>query len=129
MRLTNDWKDYILLDAGNGEKLESWNGVILRRPDPQAMWPTFEKKIWKNVDGFYHRSDKGGGYWDFYKKLDDYWTVDYGSISPPRDNAIVSDEKWITYELLEKPVQETGKEDREQHRLLHRRGAPHGRRR
>ena len=44
MRLTNDWKDYILLDAGNGEKLESWNGVILRRPDPQAMWPTFEKK-------------------------------------------------------------------------------------
>ena len=81
MRLTNDWKDYILLDAGNGEKLESWNGVILRRPDPQAMWPTFEKKIWKNVDGFYHRSDKGGGYWDFYKKLDDYWTVKYKNLT------------------------------------------------
>jgi len=81
MRLTNDWKDYILLDAGNGEKLESWNGVILRRPDPQAMWPTFEKNIWKNVDGFYHRSDKGGGYWDFYKKLDDYWTVKYKNLT------------------------------------------------
>lgn len=81
MRLTNDWKDYILLDAGNGEKLESWNGVILRRPDPQAMWPTFGKKIWKNVDGFYHRSDKGGGYWDFYKKLDDYWTVKYKNLT------------------------------------------------
>ena len=39
MRLSNDWKDYELIDAGNGEKLENWNGVILRRPDPQAIWP------------------------------------------------------------------------------------------
>jgi len=77
MRLTHDWKDYELIDAGNGEKLESWNGIILRRPDPQAMWPTFDKGLWKKVDGFYHRSDKGGGYWDFYRKLDDYWTVNY----------------------------------------------------
>lgn len=77
MRLTHDWKDYELIDAGNGEKLESWNGIILRRPDPQAMWPTYDNSLWKKVDGFYHRSDKGGGYWDFYRKLDDYWTVDY----------------------------------------------------
>ena len=35
MRLSNDWKDYELIDAGNGEKLENWNGVILRRPKPR----------------------------------------------------------------------------------------------
>jgi 23S rRNA (cytosine1962-C5)-methyltransferase len=80
MRLSHDWKDYKLIDAGNGEKLESWNGIILRRPDPQAMWPINSGSDWKHVDGFYHRSDKGGGYWDFYKKLDDYWTVDYKNL-------------------------------------------------
>ena len=77
LRLSNEWKDYICLDAGNGEKLESWNGVILRRPDPQAMWDVKDYCDWKNVDGFYHRSEKGGGNWDFYKKLPEYWTVSY----------------------------------------------------
>lgn len=48
MRLSNDWKDYELIDAGNGEKLENWNGVILRRPDPQAIWPVENiDEIWK----------------------------------------------------------------------------------
>ena len=79
MRLSRDWEDYKLIDAGNGEKLESWNGVILRRPDPQAMWP-ISGSDWKHVDGFYHRSDKGGGYWDFFKKLYDYWTVGYKNL-------------------------------------------------
>ncbi|MBP3920194.1 MAG: class I SAM-dependent methyltransferase [Bacilli bacterium] len=81
MRLTKDWKDYQLLDAGNGEKLESWNGIILRRPDPQAMWPITNGNNWNKVDGFYHRSEKGGGYWDFYKKLDNYWTVKYKELT------------------------------------------------
>lgn len=78
MRLSHDWKDYKLIDAGNGEKLESWNGIILRRPDPQAMWTVSNK--WNKPDGFYHRSDKGGGYWEFFKKLEDYWTVNYKNL-------------------------------------------------
>ncbi len=81
MRLSHDWKDYKLIDAGNGEKLENWNGIILRRPDPQAMWPINNTKIWNQVDGFYHRNDKGGGYWDFNKKLEDYWTVKYKKLT------------------------------------------------
>ena len=77
LRLSNEWKDYVCLDAGNGEKLESWNGIVLRRPDPQAMWDVKDYATWKNVDGFYHRSDKGGGNWEFKKKLPEYWTVNY----------------------------------------------------
>lgn len=80
MRLTNDWIDYQLLDCGDGEKLENWNGILLRRPDPQAMWPISDNKIWKKVDGFYHRSSKGGGYWDFNRKLDEYWTIKYKNL-------------------------------------------------
>lgn len=81
LKISNEWKDYECLDAGNGEKLEKWGNVILRRPDPQAMWEIDFNKKWKNVDGFYHRSDKGGGYWEFNKKLPEYWTVSYKDLT------------------------------------------------
>ena len=82
MRLSNDWKEYELIDAGNGEKLENWNGVILRRPDPQAIWPVENiDEIWKNPDGFYHRSSQGGGSWDFKRKLKDFWCVNYKDLT------------------------------------------------
>lgn len=82
MRVSNEWKDYRLLDAGNGEKLESWNGIVLRRPDPQAIWTVNQDMdVWKKVDGHYFRSNKGGGEWKFYKKLPDYWTVTYKELT------------------------------------------------
>lgn len=77
MRISNEWKDYECIDAGYGEKLERWGNVVLRRPDPQAMWHTNLDTKWKNLDGFYHRSKNGGGNWEFFKKLDDYWTINY----------------------------------------------------
>ncbi|MFV0250282.1 MAG: class I SAM-dependent methyltransferase [Bacilli bacterium] len=80
MRISNEWKDYEIIDAGNGEKIESWNGIILRRPDPQAIWPIESDLVWNNPDGFYHRSDKGGGYWEFKKKVPEYWTINYKSL-------------------------------------------------
>lgn len=77
MRISNEWIDYECIDAGFGEKLERWGDVVLRRPDPQAMWHTVIDRKWENVDGIYHRSKKGGGNWEFFKKLDDYWTINY----------------------------------------------------
>ncbi len=46
MRLSNEWQDYECLDAGNGEKLERWGKVTLRRPDPQAMWIISNNEVW-----------------------------------------------------------------------------------
>ena len=56
----SEWDSYECIDAGNGEKLERWGNVVLRRPDPQAMWGVDFDESWNHVDGFYHRSDK---YW------------------------------------------------------------------
>ena len=39
MFLTTTWKDFEVLDTGDGEKLERWGDVILHRPDPQTIWP------------------------------------------------------------------------------------------
>ena len=79
MWIADNWKDYEVLDTAGGEKLERWGNTVLRRPDPQAMWNVEYNDLWKNPDAFYHRSNKGGGYWDFDKKLPEFWTVSYYS--------------------------------------------------
>jgi 23S rRNA (cytosine1962-C5)-methyltransferase len=75
MFLANTWSDYEVLDTGDGEKLERWGDVILRRPDPQTIWPKAQEKLWKSAQAHYHRSERGGGEWEFLKKLPERWTV------------------------------------------------------
>ncbi len=77
----SEWEDYECIDAGNGEKLERWGKVTLRRPEPQAMWSIKFDEMWNEIDGFYHRSDKGGGYWNFIKELPSFWTVNYKELT------------------------------------------------
>jgi len=81
MFVASDWKDYEVLDTGDGEKLERWKDIILRRPDPQAIWPKQNPEIWGKADAWYHRSERGGGTWEFFKKLPEKWTVQYGGLS------------------------------------------------
>ena len=81
LKISNEWEDYKIIDAGYGEKLEKWGNVILRRPDPQAIWKTEINGVWNQNDGHYIRSNKGGGYWNFNKKLPDKWTVRYKELT------------------------------------------------
>lgn len=81
MRISKDWKEYELLDVGNGEKVERWGKVILRRPDPQAIWPAEQTNLWEKIDACYFRSDKGGGRWEFYQKVPEYWTISYKELT------------------------------------------------
>ena len=83
MWIAENWKDYEVLDTSGGEKLERWGDYILVRPDPQVIWNTpHSHKGWKNKNGHYHRSAKGGGEWEFFD-LPDEWTISYdlGNIS------------------------------------------------
>ena len=75
MFLATGWKEYEVLDTGDGEKLERWGDVILRRPDPQTIWPKADPQMWEKADAVYHRSEKGGGQWEFRKTLPERWTL------------------------------------------------------
>ncbi len=79
-QIADQWKDYECIDAGNGEKLERWNDVILRRPDPLAIWSMSDHVLWKEPHAHYHRSKSGGGNWEFKKKIHDHWVISYKNL-------------------------------------------------
>ena len=81
MWIADNWKDYEVLDSSCGEKLERWGKYILLRPDPQVLWNT-PKKLpeWKKLNGHYHRSNKGGGEWEFFH-LPEQWSITYGDLT------------------------------------------------
>ena len=81
MRLSDKWKDYELIDTSDGERLERWGDIILIRPDPQIIWSSEKKNpLWYSAHARYHRSNRGGGSWEQYKKVPDRWTVNYGDL-------------------------------------------------
>lgn len=52
---------HALLDSGGGEKLERFGEVVLRRPDPQALWRRRDETAWGRADlAFVRESDRGG---------------------------------------------------------------------
>ena len=61
MYLCDQWQDYEVLDTGDGEKLERWGKIILRRPDPQVIWPKARPEIWNRAQATYSRAETGGG--------------------------------------------------------------------
>src|SRR5574344_189220 len=81
MFISNNWKDYELIDAGDGEKLERWGNVILCRPDPQAIWPKGDRSLWAKADAIYHRSASGGGEWEYRRDLPEKWTISYRDLT------------------------------------------------
>lgn len=84
MFLADGWKDYELIDASRGEKLERWGGYVLRRPDPQIVWQVPEKQqapAWNKADAVYHRSRSGGGKWEVFRPLPESWTVSYKKLT------------------------------------------------
>ena len=77
MYLADGWRDFEVLDTGDGQKLERWGQVILSRPDPQVIWPKGTPRAWKEAQAHYTRSEKGGGAWEFYDKLPERWVINY----------------------------------------------------
>ena len=79
--VANNWKEYELIDASRGERLERWGDKILIRPDPQVIWDTPRShSAWRSSDGHYTRSKSGGGSWD-KTGLPESWGIRYGELS------------------------------------------------
>lgn len=56
---------YELVDSGAGEKLERFGEVLLRRPDPQALWrPAQGAQRWAEAQLVFVRESDRGGRWE-----------------------------------------------------------------
>jgi 23S rRNA (cytosine1962-C5)-methyltransferase len=74
------WQDYALLDSGDGLKLERFGKYVFVRPDTQAMWKRSLdlSKEWNNAHAvFVPTGEESGGHWDFKKKVEEQWTLNY----------------------------------------------------
>ncbi len=81
MWIADKWTDYEVIDCSKGEKLERWGDYLLIRPDPQVIWDTPRKdRSWRQINGHYHRSKKGGGEWEFFD-LPKQWSIQYGELT------------------------------------------------
>jgi 23S rRNA (cytosine1962-C5)-methyltransferase len=81
MLIAKEWEDYKILDASNGEKLESWKNIVLLRPDPQIIWNNGNLlNKYNNINAHYIRSNKGGGHWENFKKTPERWIVNYKNL-------------------------------------------------
>ena len=79
MLLVKKFDDYEIISMSEGEKLERWGKFYLLRPDPEIIWK--DKINPELVHAHYHRSNKGGGYWERKKSLPNRWIVKYKDLT------------------------------------------------
>ncbi len=83
MLIANEWKDYEIIDASRGQKLERWKDVYLLRPDPQIVWDNGDllEKYHSMINAVYYRSNKGGGHWENLRSTPGSWLVNYKDLT------------------------------------------------
>jgi len=74
-----DWKDYQLLDSGDGKTLERFGKYLLVRPRPQAIWsPTLPSSEWKKANAILvEEKQEYGGKWNILNPMDKSWVISY----------------------------------------------------
>lgn len=77
-----DWRDYELLDSGNGLKLERYGPYTFIRPEPQAVWrPYLPEKQWREAHAIFHPTqEESGGHWEFNKTVEPSWIMQYKKV-------------------------------------------------
>jgi 23S rRNA (cytosine1962-C5)-methyltransferase len=60
--LPTEWRDYALLDSGNGKRLERFGELTLVRPDPFALWkPAGDPQAWARADANFEPTGRTQG--------------------------------------------------------------------
>ncbi|MBQ2253141.1 MAG: class I SAM-dependent methyltransferase [Clostridia bacterium] len=81
MFLSDSWKDYELIDASDGERLERFGKYIFVRPDPKILWKSEKRDPrWKSAHAKYCRSNTGGGHWET-KNVPDEWDISWRDLT------------------------------------------------
>lgn len=74
-----NFKDYELIDTGDGEKLERFGKYVLRRPEPQAVWGKFlSEQDWKKeAHATFRQEGSSSGSWEMHRPVPENWFIQY----------------------------------------------------
>jgi 23S rRNA (cytosine1962-C5)-methyltransferase len=80
-----NWIDYVLLDSGDGLKLERFGPYTFVRPEVQAMWSrSLPEREWAQAHAvFQPTGEESGGHWKFNKKVAERWEMEYNLTPRP----------------------------------------------
>jgi 23S rRNA (cytosine1962-C5)-methyltransferase len=73
------WRDYALLDSGDGQKLERFGPYVTVRPEAQALWSrALPASEWESAHAvFQPTGEESGGHWDASSRLPERWELHY----------------------------------------------------
>ena len=80
------WKDYELIDSGDGEKLERFGEYRIIRPEPKALWTkSLSASEWNRLAhtrfrpgaGFGKAGKEDSGTWERLRRSEDQWYIRY----------------------------------------------------
>jgi len=76
------WRDYALLDSGDGHKLERFGPHTLIRPESLATWrPALPREEWDAADAVFELKGAGGqGAWALRRPIERSWQMAYGAL-------------------------------------------------
>ena len=83
---SHKWKDYELIDSGDGQKLERYGSYVLARPEPKALWAkSMPQQQWDRLmhtrfspgAGFGKAGKEDSGTWERFRKMEDQWYIRY----------------------------------------------------
>ncbi|MCX7754961.1 MAG: class I SAM-dependent methyltransferase [Anaerolineales bacterium] len=74
-----DWKDYELLDSGEGWKLERFGPYRFARPEAQATWRRgLPETAWREAHAIFRPTgEESGGHWEVRRTLPEKWILEY----------------------------------------------------
>jgi 23S rRNA (cytosine1962-C5)-methyltransferase len=76
--VADDWRDYRIIDSGNGRKLEQVGPYRFDRPEPQALWTPRRENEWAKADAVFAASgdeESEAGRWRFNRELPQTWPL------------------------------------------------------
>lgn len=77
----SEWKDYELIDSGDGKKLEKFGSIILERPCQEAIWSKSQSlEKWMEANAVFTKTNSDKGTWITKKQLPESWKIHWQDV-------------------------------------------------
>jgi 23S rRNA (cytosine1962-C5)-methyltransferase len=104
------WKDYELLDSGDGQKLERFGEYVFVRPEVQALWrKSLPAARWEAAHAvFQPTGEESGGHWEFRKRVAEKWEMEYPLTPIPFPLRGGSEGRFLRFSVMTTPGRHLG---------------------